>query len=222
MSGASKLVAASLVALVVLAAAPAEAHLLPADRATVRVVGAGVFVAASLPVSALHGADDDGDGAIDAAELARHGAALRAEIDARLVVEGGGSGRTVSLDLVLSPVHGARGDRAEQIVALKHVELASPPVEVRVSTDLFGDAGVDRALVFIATRASSGAPAEAAVLTPDAGAHTFFAAAPAPVSGDAPRGAPPLGALVVAALAVAVAVLASTRGRGVTAPASPR
>ena len=221
MSARSKLTAASLALAAAFAAAPAGAHLLPPDRATVRVVGAGVFVAASLPVSALHGADDDGDGAIDAAELARHGAELRAEIDARLVIEGGAPGRTVSLDLVLSPVHGARGDRAEQIVALKHVELAAPPAEVRVSTDLFRAGAGDRALRITATRASSGV-AEEAVLTPQAGAHAFFAAAPPTAGGDVPRGVPPLGPLIVAVLAGALAVLVSSRGRAVTAPASPR
>jgi hypothetical protein len=174
------LLAAALATALSLGARPAAAHLIPGQQGTVNVVGAGVFTVLSIPASALHGADDDGDGTIDLAELARHEADLRAEIDRRLTVRDGAAiARTVRVDLMLSPGHGAAGDRADQIVALKHAQLDEEPRDLRVETDLFGARPGERAFTLTATRhPASGTETEVATLTPDAPAHAFFPVPP--------------------------------------------
>jgi hypothetical protein len=65
---------ALLVALAACAVLPgsASAHLLPPQNATIHAVGDKVYAVVSVPVSALSGVDDDGDGRLSAAELRRH------------------------------------------------------------------------------------------------------------------------------------------------------
>jgi hypothetical protein len=182
-----------------LGARPAAAHLIPAQQGTVNVVGAGVFTVLSVPASALHGADDNGDGTIDLAELARHEADLRDEIDRRLTVRDGAAiARTVRVDLMLSPGHEGAGDRADQIVALKHAQLDAEPSDLRVETDLFGARPAERAFSLTATRhPASGTETEVATFTPDAPAHAFFTPAAPPNRAAWPGGI--LGALALAA-----------------------
>jgi hypothetical protein len=165
----------------------AQAHLLPAGQGTVNVVGAELFVAVSVPTSALHDADDNGDGTLDVPELQRHEEALRAEADRRLVLRDGETvARTVRVDLILSPEHDAAGGRADHVVVLKHAALDAPPEDLRVACDLFGAGASARGLTITATRhpATGGVETEVAALTSGAPEHTFFPPAPrATVSG---------------------------------------
>jgi hypothetical protein len=194
-----------------LAARPAHAHLIPARQGTVNVVGAAVYTVLSVPVSALPNVDDNHDGVVDPAELERHEAELRAEIDKRLtILDGAVPARTVRVDLLLSPDHDARGERSDQIVALKHVELGAPPTDLRVRSDLFGARESERELTITATRHPlSGTETQVGVLRPGATELALFpAAAPAPApvaTGDtshAPRGLVALTTLCAAALAL--------------------
>jgi hypothetical protein len=168
-----------------LAARPAGAHLMAARQGTVNVVGAGVFVVVSVPASSLHDADDDHDGVLDAGELERHEAALRAEIDRRLVVlDGETPARTVRVDLILSPEHDAAGGRADQIVVLKHAELDAPPSDLRVRCDLFGARASEQAITITATRhPGGGTETQVGVLTPEATEQAFFPPARRSASG---------------------------------------
>lgn len=154
-----------------------------AGQGTVNVVGAAVYTVLSVPASALHDADDDGDGTLDGGELERHEAAIAAEIERRLVVlDGNERARAVRLDLVLSPDHGAAGGRAAQIVALSHTELSAPPTDLHVRCDLFGDGASERALMITATRhPASGTETQVAVLTPEAAEAAFFPPPRAPL-----------------------------------------
>jgi hypothetical protein len=162
----------------------AEAHLLPAGQGTVNVVGAGLFAAVSVPASAFHGADDDGDGTLDVAELQRHEEALRAEADRRLLLfDGATPARTVRVDLVLSPEHDATGGRADRVVVLKHAELDAPPEDLRVRCDLFGARDSERRLTITGTRRPAAVKeTEVAELTVDANEHRFFAPPAPPVA----------------------------------------
>jgi hypothetical protein len=165
-----------------LSAQPAEAHLIAARQGTVNVVGVAVFTVLSVPVSSLPDVDDNHDGKVDVLELDRHEAALRAEIDRRLLVlDGATPARTVRVDLILSPEHGAAGDRADQIVVLKHAELDAPPTDLRVHCDLFGTRASEQALTITATRhPASGTETEVGVLTPETTELAFFPPPPAP------------------------------------------
>jgi hypothetical protein len=183
--------ASALALALVLGAESARAHLLPAQRGTVNVVGNEVFTAVSIPASALEGADDDRDGHIDAGELERHEEALRAQFDRRLAVfDGDTPAATVRIDLVLSPQHDASGGRADQIVVLEHSKLDAPPRDLRVRCDLFGKGPSERSLTLTATRNPGGAAeTQVAVLTSDATEQAFFSpvkTAPSPVWFGAP------------------------------------
>jgi HupE / UreJ protein len=65
-----------------LATAPAQAHLMAAQKGTLNIVGDAAFLVLSVPVSALQGVDDDGDGALSLAELRAHTDAIRAQVHA--------------------------------------------------------------------------------------------------------------------------------------------
>jgi hypothetical protein len=202
---------AAAAAAISLGAVPAEAHLMAAKQGTVNVVGAAVYTVVSVPASALSGADDNHDGVLDTAELERHEAELRAEVDRRLVIlDGGTPARTVRVDLILSPDHGAAGDRADQIVVLKHAELDAPPADLRVRCDLFGARTSEQSLTITATRhPASGAESEVAVLAPGAAEHAFFPPAPRATTaavgegGRGPGGLPVLGVIFGVAAAMA-------------------
>jgi hypothetical protein len=62
------------------ATAPAQAHLMAAQKGTLNVVGDAAFLVLSVPVSALKGVDDDGDGALSMDELRMHNDAIRAQV----------------------------------------------------------------------------------------------------------------------------------------------
>ncbi len=204
--------AAALAGALSLGARPAGAHLMPAKQGTVNVVGTGVFAVLSVPASALHDADDDHDGVLDVAELDRHEAALRAEVDRRLVVlDGETAARTVRVDLILSPAHDAAGDRADQIVVLKHAELDAPPADLRVRCDLFGERAPDRELTITATRhPASGTETQAEVFTSGAAEHAFF---PAPSAAPQEKAHGGLRALLAAGAVFALAMARGGRAR---------
>jgi hydrogenase/urease accessory protein HupE len=179
---ASLLWLASLLALAIAGyARPAHAHLMPAKQGTVNVVGDGAFVVLSVPVSALHGFDDDGDGLLSMTELRAHQAEVRAEVDRRLVVRDGDvKGETAALDFVLSPAHESRPDLADHVIVLEHARWSAPPTDVRVTCDLFGADDADRQLTITASR--TGVPAagpkvsEAGLFTPASTSHRYFRA----------------------------------------------
>lgn len=63
-----------------LGVAPAQAHLMAAQKGTLNLVGDAAFLVLSVPVSALQRVDDDRDGALSKAELAAHADAVRAQV----------------------------------------------------------------------------------------------------------------------------------------------
>ena len=167
-------------AAVTLLALPTQAHLLPAQQGTLNVVGTSVFAAVSIPVSALQGFDDDHDGLLSAVELQAHLAGLQADIDRRWAVRNGEQlGRTVLLNLMLSPAHEQSSDRADQLIALKHVQFDAEPKQLVLFSDLFGSGSDAQQIAIKATRgasdaASGGKEVEAAILTPRHTEHRFF------------------------------------------------
>jgi hypothetical protein len=63
-----------------LCVAPASAHLVAAQRGTLNIVGDAAFLVLSVPVSAMQGVDDDGDGLLSKPELQRHADALHTQL----------------------------------------------------------------------------------------------------------------------------------------------
>ena len=148
-----------------------------ADRGTLNVLGDAVFVVLSVPVAALHGFDDDGDGLLSRPELEAHHDALRDEIDRRFaVLDGETPARTVALDLTLSPDHEVAQDRAPQLIALKHAAFVSPPTRLTVRSDLLRDLPDARTIELTASRnPPSGPEHETATLRRGVTEHRWFA-----------------------------------------------
>ncbi len=182
-------------ALVLSIAAPARAHLLPAGHATVNVVGHDAFCVGSVPVSTLESVDDDGDGTLDRAELARHEDDVRAQIEGRFSV-GAGDDRAhvVRVDLVLSPEHDASPDRAEHVIFLEHVAFEGDPLndrDVRVVWDLFGARETEHEVAVTVTLHPDGRKEmQTATLTRAQPEHLFFSK---PARGEGAIGRWPVG-----------------------------
>lgn len=155
---------------------PGHAHLLPAQQATVNLVGNAAFVAVSLPVSALHGFDDDGDQQLSQHELQRHQDRLRQQVDAGLMLASAqGLAQTVRVDLVLSAGHNDRPDLGNQLLVLKHVRFDTVAQTVTLRNALWGKDESERRIMVKATRNPE---AEAAQLTPERPQFVFFRTAP--------------------------------------------
>ena len=79
-----------------------SAHVVETGHATVSLSGKQVFVAISIPVAALVGADDNADGQLDRAEIQAHQAALIAQVQGGVVLEGDGR-KALWSQMVLTP-----------------------------------------------------------------------------------------------------------------------
>jgi len=153
-------------------ASPAAAHLMPANNGTVSVKEHNVYTVITVPVSALSGFDDNGDNLIDTAELGRHNANLRTQIDARMHITADAAVAVEGLTFVVSALDGQDQDApVDYVVAMNVRRFAQPPRIVEVWTDLFGTAKADRRLAMIATNPGG---EERAVLSPGKSKHRFF------------------------------------------------
>ena len=79
-----------------------SAHVVETGHATVSLSGKQVFVAISIPVAALTGADDNADGVLDRAEIWAHQADLIAQVQSGVGLEGDGR-KAVWSQMVLTP-----------------------------------------------------------------------------------------------------------------------
>jgi hydrogenase/urease accessory protein HupE len=154
----------------------AAAHLLPPQNATIHAVGAKVYAVVSVPVSALSGVDDDGDGQLSVAELRRHQSDIsrefRQRFELRMAKE---TGRALT-SWVLSPQTGG-GALAPMsyVVVLEAVQFSRPVDELALHTDLFGSGDGEATLSIRATRDQAhGAETEFAILDPLLCTHVFF------------------------------------------------
>ncbi len=152
-------------------AAPAGAHLLPAQNATMHVVGSSAYCVVSVPASALAGIDDDHSGGLSLLEIQRHSRAIAAQFAARFRVADTGNAVQMLPAFVATPqTEGAPVDQRYAVV-LMQARFARPPLHPTVTSDLFGSAPGEGQLTLTATR---GAEAEVAILAPDMPTHTYF------------------------------------------------
>ncbi|NBT79680.1 MAG: hypothetical protein EBT04_14795, partial [Betaproteobacteria bacterium] len=105
----------------------AHAHLIVDQKGTINFVEDGAFMVVSLPVTALEGADDDGDGKMSFAEMARHTPELQRQIRAGIHLTDRSGEKTLDgLLLNLSPPDNAPGSPATHIVAMGRFALGGP------------------------------------------------------------------------------------------------
>lgn len=138
-----------------------------AQQGTVNLVGDAAFLVVSVPVSALRGVDDDGDGRLSRAELAAHDTAIRAQLLEGVRLVGPQGAWPLSLVMVdLSPPDDAPAAPASQLVVLGRfgaqvqdarpaapgVAAAEAPVALQLHFTLFGAAPHERQQDFTITR----------------------------------------------------------------------
>jgi len=154
----------------------AYAHLVPAQRGTLNVVGDAVFAALSLPVSGLPSVDDDHDGRVSERELTAHMPALQALLRREVRFFNGTEAGRIDLVMPMSDANGHDGPSSAgstQLIVLMKATFRAPPIALRFETDIFGTAASERQFALTATR---GADTAAAVLTPSRNVHRFFLA----------------------------------------------
>ena len=111
-----------------------SAHVVETAHATLSLAGEQVFVAISIPAAAFVGADDNGDGLLDPAEIQAHQAALVAQVRSGVGLEGDGQ-QAVWTQAVLTPAQAP--DAAAQ--------AAAPPLPQAQQLLVVGAAAWDRA-----------------------------------------------------------------------------
>jgi hypothetical protein len=142
----------------------AQAHLMPAQRGTLNLVGDGAFVVLSLPVSAFSGADDDGDGLLSLAELQAHAADIQRQVAHGVQLWSDAGPRPLQgLMLELSPDDHLPNGTARQLVAMGRFALDGQTQNLRLSLALFGT-GADEQTQHIVV--SQGERAHRLVLSP--------------------------------------------------------
>lgn len=154
--------------------APARAHLLPRQNATLHVVGDKGYLVIAVPASAMSGVDDNGDGLISPSEIDHHRSAIADRVRRGFAVRTGHGRLPFAFLWIADPdggldaVPGSGG--SPYVVALAGVTIAknSP---VTVSTDLFGTGANERELTL---RAHRGDDVEIAQLTPLRPSDTVF------------------------------------------------
>jgi len=147
----------------------AQAHMLPAQNATMNIVDKAVFFVVSVPVSALQGTDLDGNGQLSLAEIDRGRAQISAQFDARFRVASDGEQGKPVLTWIVPPDDAAT--ESAYVVILHRVDFVQAPAHPVLSMDLFGTGPGEATMTLTATR---GKHAEVAILSPGTSTHEFF------------------------------------------------
>jgi len=146
----------------------AHGHLIVDQKGTINFVEDGAFMVVSLPVTALEGADDDGDGKMSLAEMARHTPELQRQIKAGIrLTDRLGEKTLEGLLLNLSPPDNAPASPATHVVAMGRFALRVPAESLesaRFESSLFGRAQSEKTLTITLKR---GGQSQLLLLTPD-------------------------------------------------------
>ena len=136
----------------------AEAHLMPAQRATLNVVDGSVFAVIALPISAFSDLDDNDDKQITMEEFNRHRANVSAAIQRGVALEYGDR-RQELLDIVLSPeaTHGGEAAHLDQLTVMGRFALPQPtPRMFTLRIDLYGTEQSQQQMMVTARRRVDG------------------------------------------------------------------
>ncbi len=152
------------------------AHLLPPQNATLHAVGDKVYAVVSVPVSALSGVDDDGDGKLSAAELRRHQSDINRQFKQRFQLSMANETGNSLNSWVLSPQTGGGVPvPVSYVVVLEAVQFSRSVDQLALRTDLFGTGDGEASLSIRATRDQTvGTDTELAVLDPLLCTQVFF------------------------------------------------
>jgi hypothetical protein len=150
----------------------AHAHLMVAQRGTLNFVDDGAFMVLSVPVSALAGSDDDGDGMLSMAELQAHRDKVITAIKSQIqLVDAHGPRPLEGLMLTLSPTDDAPAAPAPQLIVMGRFALADPSKPLSLQVGLFGKSTAEQTFQVTVTRA---AQKQLLVLSPDRAVRELF------------------------------------------------
>lgn len=141
----------------ILAARPARAHLVAAQRGTIHLAEDGAYLVLSLPLSAFPFLDTDGDGAVDAGEIGRGSAAIEERVRKGVSLrDTTGSRPLEGILLAPSPSSDEPGAALRQVVVLGRFALdpAAPSAPLRLAVRLRG-ASEDEQVFEVAVRRGS-------------------------------------------------------------------
>jgi hypothetical protein len=103
---------------------PAQAHLVAAQKGTLNFAGNAAFLVLSLPVSAMHSVDDDGDGMLSKAELATHADAIGQQVKAGVQLMGPAGALPLQLVMInIETPESAPAAPASHLVVLGRYDL---------------------------------------------------------------------------------------------------
>jgi hydrogenase/urease accessory protein HupE len=152
-------------------AAPACAHLLPAQNATMNIVGRDAYFVVSAPASAFAGIDDDRSGGLSVFEISRHSQDIATQFAGRFHVSDAGNPVRLLPGWISTPqTEGVPVDQ-RYVVILLRAQFAQPPHQPMITTDLFGTGPGEGQMTLSATQ---GPVSEVAILTPDTPTHAYF------------------------------------------------
>lgn len=153
--------------------AAASAHMMVAQNGTLNLLGDGAFLVASLPASAFLGVDDDGDGALSAAELRAHQTKIIASMHSGISLQD----ETGSLPLQGLMVNLASPDEspeapATQLVVFGRFALTASSQKLRLRINLFGTGATEQSFHVKVLR---GSEVQWLMVSPNKPEHTLFA-----------------------------------------------
>lgn len=117
----------------------AQAHLASAQRGTLSINARGIWLLVPVPVQALDGADEDGDGILSPAELGRHRSQIAARVQAGVWLRDTSGERPLQglqIKLPANPVSQRQG--ADHVIATGRFVVDDPNGRLFYRTDLFG------------------------------------------------------------------------------------
>ena len=154
--------------LLLFAIAPAQAHLMVAQHGTLNLVGDGVYMVLSLPVSAFAGSNDDGDDKLSSEEFNKHRPNIVEAIKQHVRLLDANGPRPLE-GMMLSPVaaHDAPKAPTEQMVVMGRFVLDQPvsATALHFHIGLFGQQKEELSFTIIAQDKTK-ALKHKAVLTP--------------------------------------------------------
>lgn len=154
-----------------LCAASAQAHLLPKQTVTINLLDKAAFCVVSVPVSALQGVDDDGDGRLSLAEWQAHREDIQTQYRTGFRVTEEGNPGASALDWVVPPEADENAQFSDYAIVLSRIDFANVPRTLTAATTLFGTRAGESKVTVKVTRAGQ---ADVAILEPDAASYTFF------------------------------------------------
>ncbi len=145
----------------------AQAHLMVAQHGTLNLTDDGVYMVLSVPVTAFHNVDDNGDGLLSAGELqSHHGAILAQALQGITLIVDGEEERLRGP--LLSPTfgHGRPAHTAAQIVVTGRFPVPMNATRIQFRAELFGTGREEKSLTIRFNRPELNLQ-ERAILSPD-------------------------------------------------------